>query len=273
MDPALEGPDGSAGGEAMGSDRLFVGALLVLVRRLRADFRPAHRHRGCVAGNAVLDVAAGDGNTALAAARRGATVIAVDITPAQVMRGRIRTEAEGAMVRWAEGDQDRLPFRDVSFDCALCTFGIEGPLDAAVDEMFRVVTRGGVVGFTEWTGEGVVGALWEPLSGFASPDAEQQQDADDWGNEDGVRSRLSKHSSVIELLRQVLLARFESVDRFCTDFWQNDPEIRALDAVLTPDQRSVLRSQLRRLIADRNTAPDSALVLELNYLLTVAHKP
>jgi SAM-dependent methyltransferase len=157
----------------------------------------------------VLDVAAGEGNTALAAARRGATVIAVDITPAQVRRGRIRTEAEGAMVRWAEADEDRLPFRDVSFDCALCTFGIEGPLDAAVDEMFRVVRRGGVVGFTEWTGEGVVGALWEPLSGFASPKMEQQE-TDDWGNEDHVRSRLSKHASLIDLRRQVLQGRFES---------------------------------------------------------------
>lgn len=227
---------------------------------------------GVSPGMRVLDVAAGDGNTALAAARRGATVIAVDITPAQVRRGRTRTEAEGVTVQWVEGDEDRLPFPDVSFDCALCTFGIEGPLDTAVDEMFRVVRRGGVIGFTEWTGEGVVGALWEPLLGFASPDAEHQQDADDWGNEDRVRSRLSKHSSVIDLRRQVLQARFESVDRFCTDFWQNDPEIRALDAELAPHQRSVLRSQLRRLIADRNKAPDRGLVLELNYLLTVAHK-
>jgi hypothetical protein len=103
-----------------------------------------------------------------------------------------------------------------------------GPLDAAVDEMFRVVRRGGVVGFTEWTGEGVVGALWEPLSGFASAKMEQQE-TDDWGNEDHVRSRLSKHASLIDLRRQVLQGRFESVDRFCTDFWQNDPEIRALD--------------------------------------------
>jgi len=219
----------------------------------------------------VLDVASGDGNTALAAARRGATVIALDITPAQVRSGRLRTEAEGAAVQWVEGDEDRLPFLDVTFDCALCTFGIEGPLDAAVDEMFRVVRRGGVVGFTEWTGEGVVGALWEPLSGFSSPNVEQQ-DTDDWGNEDHVRSGLSKHASVIDLRRQVLLASSESVDQFCTDFWQNDPEIRALDAVLAHDQRSVLRSQLRRLIADRNTAADRGLVLELNYLLTVAHK-
>ena len=226
---------------------------------------------GVSPGMRVLDVAAGDGNTALAAARRGATVIAVDITPAQVRRGRIRTEAEGAMVRWAEADEDRLPFRDVSFDCALCTFGIEGPLDAAVDEMFRVVRRGGVVGFTEWTGEGVVGALWEPLSGFASPKMEQQ-DADDWGNEDHVRSRLSKHASLINLRRQVLEVRFESVDRFCTDFWQSDPEMRALDAVLAPDHRSVLLSQFRRLIADWNMATEGRLVLELSYLLTVAHK-
>jgi hypothetical protein len=62
------------------------------------------------------------------------------------------------------------------------------------------------------------------------------------------------------------------MDRFCTDFWQNDPEIRALDVVLAPDQRRVLRSQLRRLIADWNMATDGCLVLELSYLLTVAHK-
>jgi SAM-dependent methyltransferase len=226
---------------------------------------------GVSPGMRVLDVAAGDGNTALAAARRGATVIAVDITSAQVRRGRMRTEAEGAMVQWVEGDEDRLPFRDVSFDCALCTFGIEGPLDAAVDEMFRVVRRGGVVGFTEWTGEGVVGALWEPLSGFASPKMEQH-DTDDWGNEDHVRSRLSNHASLIDLRRQVLQGRFESVDRFCADFWQSDPEMRALDAVLAPDQRSVFLSQLRRLIADWNMATDGRLVIELSYLLTVAHE-
>jgi ubiquinone/menaquinone biosynthesis C-methylase UbiE len=110
----------------------------------------------------VLDVASGDGNTALAASRLGATVVALDITPAQVRRGRLRTEAEGAAVQWVEGDEDRLPFPDATFDCALCTFGIEGPLDAAVDEMFRVVRRGGVVGFTEWTGEGVVGLFGNP---------------------------------------------------------------------------------------------------------------
>jgi ubiquinone/menaquinone biosynthesis C-methylase UbiE len=226
---------------------------------------------GVSPGMQVLDVAAGDGNTALAAARRGATVIAVDITPAQVRRGRRRTEAEGAAVQWLEGDEDRLPFPDVSFDCALCTFGIEGSLDTGVDEMFRVVRRGGVVGFTEWTGKGVVGALWEPLSGIESPKVEKQ-DTDDWGNEDHVRSRLSEFASLIDLRRQVLQGRFESVDRFCTDFWQSDPEMRALDAVLAPDERAVFLSQLRRLVADWNTETDGSLVLELSYLLTVAHK-
>ena len=108
-------------------------------------------------------------------------------------------------------------------------------------------------------------------AGFASPKMEQQE-TDDWGNEDHVCSRLSTHASLIDLRRQVLQGRFESVDRFCTDFWQSDPEMRALDVVLAPDQRSVLRAQLRRLIADGNIATDGRLVLELSYLLTVAHK-
>lgn len=103
----------------------------------------------------VLDVAAGDGNTALAAARRGAAVTALDISPAQLERGRKRTEAAGLAVQWVEGDADRLPFADGSFDCALSTFGIdEGNVNRVVAEMLRVVKPGGVIGITDWTREG-----------------------------------------------------------------------------------------------------------------------
>ena len=220
----------------------------------------------------VLDVAAGDGNTALAAARRGATVTAVDITPAQVRRGRMRTEAEGATVEWVEGDEDRLPFPGGSFDCALCTFGIEGPLDAAVEEMFRVVKPGGVVGFTEWTGEGVVNGLEELHSSFAFPEKERHPATAGWGSEDYVRLRLKPHARLVDTSPQVLQGRFESVDRFCADIWRSDPEMRALDEVLSPDGQRLFLSQLRRLVADWNSATDGSLVIDLNYLLSVAHK-
>jgi SAM-dependent methyltransferase len=214
-----------------------------------AIFEPSSHRLVDVAGvslsTRVLDVAAGDGNTALAAARRGATVMAVDITPAQVRRGRVRTQAEGSTVQWVEGDEDRLPFQEGSFDCALCTFGIEGRLDAAVDEMFRVVRPGGVVGFTEWTGEGFVGALEGLQASFASGREERHDGADGWGNERFVRSRLEARASLIDVSAEMLHCRSESVDRFCADCWRSDPEMRALDQVLSSDRRLAFQSQLR----------------------------
>ena len=109
------------------------------------------------AGGRVLDVAAGDGNTALAASRRGAIVTALDPSQAQIERGRQRARMENSPIAWVRADGRRLPFAHSSFDGCLDSFGEE----MTVVEMLRVVRSGGVVGIAEWTGEGFFGAYVE----------------------------------------------------------------------------------------------------------------
>ena len=105
------------------------------------------------AGQEVLDVAAGDGNFALACAREGARVVAADFSPGQVERGRRRTAAEGYDVEWQLADVEDLPFADASFDCVGSVFGaMIAPRPRVVaEELFRVVRPGGTVGMTAWT--------------------------------------------------------------------------------------------------------------------------
>ena len=106
-------------------------------------------------GARVLDVAAGDGNTAFTAADVGADVTAVDPSPSQIERGRLRSEA--SPVRWVLARGERLPFADGSFDHVLDTFGdnLDEPTSRpALEEMARVVRPGGVIGFTHWIREG-----------------------------------------------------------------------------------------------------------------------
>ena len=111
------------------------------------------------AGQEVLDVAAGDGNLALLAAEEGASVVASDISPGQVERGRARTAAEGVDVEWVEADVEELPFEDGRFDCCASVFGaMFAPRpEVAAAEMFRVVRPGGTVGLARSTDREVRG--------------------------------------------------------------------------------------------------------------------
>ena len=108
------------------------------------------------AGQEVLDVAAGDGNFALACAQEGASVVASDISPGMVERGRARAAAEGYDIEWLEADAEELPFEDERFDCVGSVFGamIAPRPERVAAELFRVVRPGGTVGMTAWRADG-----------------------------------------------------------------------------------------------------------------------
>ena len=108
------------------------------------------------AGQEVLDVAAGNGNFALAAAREGASVVASDLSPGMVELGRARSEAEGYPVEWVVADAEELPFEDARFDCAGSVFGaMFAPRpDRVASELFRVLRPGGTLGMANWIPEG-----------------------------------------------------------------------------------------------------------------------
>ena len=144
----------------------------------------------------MLDVAAGDGNTALAASRRGAIVTALEPSQAQIERGRQRARMENSPIAWVRADGRRLPFADSSFDGCLDSFGEE----MTVVEMLRVVRSGGVVGIAEWTGEGFFGAYVE-LIRRSSPGPDRGEYRPDLGQEDFARTSLAPFAESIGVQR------------------------------------------------------------------------
>src|SRR5688572_22704880 len=126
------------------------------------------------AGQEVLDVGAGDGNFALACAREGASVVASDISPGMVERGRARSLAEGYDIEWVEADVEELPFEDGRFDCVGSVFGamIAPRPEVAAREMFRVVRAGGTVGLTAWSPGSFMSELLAIGRGYAPPQPE-----------------------------------------------------------------------------------------------------
>src|SRR3954464_10103299 len=141
------------------------------------------------AGQEVLDVAAGDGNFAIACAREGASVVASDLSPGMVERGRSRAEREGYDIEWVEADVEDLPFEDGRFDCVGSVFGaMMAPRPRVVaEELFRVVRPGGTVGMTAWTPRGFSADLFRLGRSYAPPSDSPL--SDEWSDETKVRER------------------------------------------------------------------------------------
>ena len=136
------------------------------------------------AGERVLDVAAGNGNATLAAARRFAEVTSTDYVPALLNKGRERARAEGLIVQFREADAEDLPFGDGSFDVVLSTFGAMFTADhrRPASEMLRVLRSGGRIGMANWTPEGFIGRLFKVIGAHVPPPAGLKSPAL-WGTE------------------------------------------------------------------------------------------
>ena len=157
-------------------------------------------------GTRVLDVAAGTGNAALPAARRGAVVTASDLTPALLEAGRKRAEAEGLELDWVEGDAENLPFEDESFDVVMSAIGVmfAPHHQAAADELVRVCRPGGTIGLLSWTPEGMLGALFATMKPFAPAPPPGVQPPPLWGGEEHLRGLLGDRVNLHTLERETL---------------------------------------------------------------------
>src|SRR6267154_1700093 len=125
------------------------------------------------AGQRVLDVAAGNGNVSLAAARRWCEVTSTDYVPTLLERGRERAAAERLAIEFRQADAEALPFADASFDVVVSTFGVmfTADQDKAAAELLRVCKPGGKVGLANWTPEGFIGQLFKTLGKHLPPPA------------------------------------------------------------------------------------------------------
>ena len=224
-------------------------------------------------GARVLDVAAGDGNTALTAAAVRADVTAVDPSPSQIARGRHRSE--GSKVRWVLARGERLPFADGSFDHALDTFGDnldEPTAKPALEEMARVVRPGGVFGFTRWIREGF-NRDWAELEQLFLTGGSVGSSSPLLGTEPTAREAVAPLATQVEIIRQTLSITWSSADAFTDTLIAQDPYLHDLHRQLPPTRWDAFTDELRGLVNRWNSQATGGLRLELPYLQVVVKTP
>ncbi|HQR20307.1 MAG TPA: methyltransferase domain-containing protein [Burkholderiaceae bacterium] len=222
------------------------------------------------AGQKVLDVAAGNGNASLAAARRWCDITASDYVPALLASARARAEADGLDITFREADAENLPFDDASFDVVMSTFGVMFTPDQerAAAELARVCRRGGRIGLANWTPEGFIGQLFKTLGKFVPPPAGVRSPAL-WGSRARLEELFSAQASAIDVNHRHYVFRFRSpahwIDVFRTFYGPLLKAFAALDAAA----QAALEDELHQLIARFNRASDGTAVIPGEYLEVV----
>jgi len=225
-------------------------------------------------GQRVLDVATGSGNAALPAARRGAEVVATDLTPELLEIGRRAAEAEGLELTWETADAEALPYDDRSFDAVISCVGImfAPHHQVAADELVRVIRPGGTIGLLSWTPEGFIGQLFATMKPYAPPPPPGAQPPPLWGHVDHVRELLGDRVTDLEARQQKLsVTRFGSGAEFRDYFKANyGPTIAVYRSLADdPERTAALDAELAAL-GDRFDVGGGAMDWE--YLLVTARR-
>ena len=225
------------------------------------------------AGERVLDVAAGNGNATLAAARRFAEVTSTDYVPALLDKGGERARAEGLPVQFQVADAEALPFVDASFDVVLSTFGAMFTPDhlRPAREMLRVLRHGGRIGLANWTPEGFIGRLFKVIGAHVPPPAGLKSPAL-WGTEPHVVELFGAQAAQIRCERRRFNFRYRSAAHWVQvfrDFY--GPTHKAFAAIDAPAQLAMERD-ITALLEQMNTAGSSSMVVPGEYLEIVITK-
>jgi ubiquinone/menaquinone biosynthesis C-methylase UbiE len=222
------------------------------------------------AGEQVLDVAAGNGNASLAAARRFASVTSTDYVPALLERGAARARAEGLQVCFEVADAEALPYGDGSFDAALSTFGVMFAPDhaRAAAEMLRVVRAGGRIGLANWTPEGFVGRLLA-LVGRHVPPAPGLESPALWGTEPHIVRLFGRQAFEIQAERRTFFMRYESPSHWLQVFRDYYGPTHQAFAALDPEGQRALELEITGLLEGMNIGGPQSLVVPAEYLQVV----
>ena len=223
------------------------------------------------AGQRVLDVATGTGNTALAAARRFCDVTGVDYVPALLERGRERAAFERLPITFQEGDAESIPFPDASFDVVLSTFGamFAPNQEQAARELLRVCRPGGKIGLANWTPEGWLGELFRINSRYVPPPPGLKP-AVLWGSEARLRELFGDGITALHATRRTFVFRYHSPQHWL-EYWRAyyGPTLAAFQALDAAGQEALARDLLD--LVDRwNRSGDATMAVPGEYLEVVA---
>jgi len=218
----------------------------------------------------VLDVAAGNGNATLAAARRGASVTSTDYVSELLDRGAERAAAERLNVTFQVADAEKLPFQDASFDAVVSTFGVMFAPDqaAAAAELSRVCRPGGRIGLCNWTPESLVGQMFKVLGRHLPPPKGLQSPAL-WGVELHLRSLFGRDAAAISVTPRRFNFRYRSAAHFIEVFRNWYGPVHKAFATLPADNARALERELTELLDSRNVAGPASLVVPSEYLEVV----
>jgi len=222
------------------------------------------------AGDRVLDVAAGNGNATLAAARRFAKVTSTDYVQQLLDKGRQRAQAEGLDVVFQQADAEQLPFADGSFDVVLSTFGamFTPQHQRAADEMLRMTRIGGRIGLANWTPEGFIGELFKVIGKHLPPAAGLKSPAL-WGTEPHLVELFGKRAADIRCVRRDFNFRYASEAHWLQVFRDYyGPTHKAFAALDAPGQAR-LAADIVALLERRKRSGLSSLVVPAEYLEVV----
>jgi ubiquinone/menaquinone biosynthesis C-methylase UbiE len=225
------------------------------------------------AGQQVLDVAAGNGNVTLAAARRWCDVTSTDYVPALLERGRARSIAEGLQVEFREADAEALPFKDASFDAVTSTFGVmfTPNQDRAAKEMLRVCKSGGKIGMANWTPDGFIGQLFNIIGKHTPPPAGLRSPIL-WGTRARLEEMFGAQASAIEAPPRNFVFRYRSAQHWLDVFKTWYGPIHKTFGALAAHGQAALSADITSLIARLNTARDGTMVVPGEYLEVVVIK-
>jgi SAM-dependent methyltransferase len=228
---------------------------------------------GVRAGEKVLDVAAGNGNASLAAARRFARVTSTDYVESLLERGAERARAERFDIEFRLADAESLPFDADSFDSVLSTFGVmfTAQHDRAAKEMLRVVRSGGKIGLANWTPEGFIGQLFKIIGSYIPTPAGLKSPAL-WGTEPYIVSLFGPKAADIRCVRRTFNFRYRSSAHWIQvfkDFY--GPALKAF-AALDEAKQKALASDITTLLERLNVAGPGSLIVPSEYLEVIVVK-
>ena len=218
----------------------------------------------------VLDVAAGNGNATLAAARRGCIVTSTDYVGSLLERGAERARAERLEIAFQVADVEALPFADASFDAVVSTFGVMFAPDHArsAAEMARVVRPGGRIGLANWTPDSLIGRMFKVLGRYVPPPAGVQPPSL-WGTEAHLCTLFGEAAAAVQATPRHFAFRYRSAEHFIDVFRTWYGPVNKAFAAQTPEKAEALAAELANLLNGLNRAGPGTLVVPSEYLEVV----
>ena len=218
----------------------------------------------------VLDVAAGNGNASLAAARRGCMVVSTDYVPGLLERGAERARAERLDIRFEVADVENLPFDTARFDAVVSTFGVMFAPDhlRSAAEMARVCRPGGRIGLANWTPDSLIGRMFKVLGRHVPPPAGVPAPSL-WGTEAYLRTLFGERAARIGAVPRYFNFRYRSAAHFIDVFRTWYGPVHKAFAALPAEQGEALARDLTELLEGLNRAGPGSLVVPSEYLEAV----